>query len=483
MSLILYFLILISPSIMYYMKNAQFSVFLPFFILSQLSGLFLLVLLLKRRILIYSFTFIFLASAIAHWGHYSLYEYELTAGAVASILSTNPSEVFEFFLIIPKMFWVLLVMVLLGFVFLIKKTPQIIPINFKHGLIFIGIVLFSFCLKFFSTKSLSQSFEDLVLKSQPLKTVLSFGEAIQLLQDFSSKLSNMQPLSLNAKNLSSDDEQVHIVLIGESARRKSWNLYGYIRETNKYTKEHADLFIFKDVVSAANATIQSISQTLTQIENDKMANLLDTAESAGFKTYWLSNQAQFGIFNNPTTAIASHAMVRQFVNTDSSTTSFDEMLLANFQRALMDNARKKLIILHLMGSHFYYDRRYPKKFDVFNDEKILQMHSYQTKNANVINAYDNSILYTDYVVSKVISLTKGQGKLASVLYFSDHGENLFDYDDQYGHGGMDVKKIEVEVPMMLWLSDSFIPVLDDFSNMSLLKALLACHNPLHGKVP
>lgn len=313
----------------------------------------------------------------------------------------------------------------------------------------------SFCLKIIFTKSISQSFDDLVLKSHPLKTILIFSEGIHLLQDFRSKLNKMKPLSLNTKNHSSDKEQIHIVIIGESARRKSWSLYGYVRETNKFTRKIPDLLVYEDVLSAANATIQSISKSFTHVEDNKMANLMDAAEKAGFKTYWLSNQAQFGIFDNPTTAIANHAMYKQFVNTNTSSTSYDEALLLSLKKAMGDQARKKLIVIHLMGSHFYYSRRYPKGFGVFNDDLILKLHPYKTKNVKVINAYDNSILYTDYIVSEVIGQTRDQVPLSSVLYFSDHGENLFDYEDKYGHGGININKIEIEVPMVLWLSDSF----------------------------
>ncbi len=441
---------------MFYLSNKTATLFLPFFLIGQLGILAIMFSLLRKRWLIFSVGVFFVITALFHWTHFILFDYELTEGAVAAILATNIAESFEFLKFLPWTAWASLFFFIASMALFIKITPVEVRTTRREVVVFVCMCVMPFALKLVVSKSLATSIDDVLLKSQPLKTVLIFSKGFKLVQDVKDKLASVKLLDLHAINKIAPVPQVHILVIGESARKKNWQFYGYPRETNRHTSKFKnELLIFRDVVSSANSTILSLLHLLTYSQTDQMTSIFDQLKKVGVKTYWLSNQAKFGAFDGPTTVIASRADKLAFINSDTANTSYDERLLPILEEALNDTAEKKFIILHLMGSHYYYNRRYPPQFNIFQDNNILNQVGYKTNRINIINEYDNSILYTDYVLGLILDKVKQRNMAATVLYASDHGETLFDEKDFYGHGGVVFHPSEVEIPMMLWLSPQF----------------------------
>jgi glucan phosphoethanolaminetransferase (alkaline phosphatase superfamily) len=188
-------------------------------------------------------------------------------------------------------------------------------------------------------------------------------------------------------------------------------------------------------------------------------SFLTAFKEAGFKTFWLSNQISFGKFDTPVSVFAKEADVVEFLNlggfTDNS--SFDEVLFAPLQRALAQPARKKLIVLHTLGSHWNYSHRYPKQFDnwlpslfgvdkpVYTDLKIKPLLN---------NSYDSSILYTDWFLAQVIDQLKVAAQPASLLYVADHGQTLYDNSCRIAFHGHNTQ-FEFHVPAFAWYSDQY----------------------------
>jgi heptose-I-phosphate ethanolaminephosphotransferase len=441
-SLILYSLLIISPSIMFYLTNRLVTTFLPLFMVFQIIIIILTAALVRRKNIFFALSAIFVLGAIFHWAHFSIYSYELTEGAVAAILGTNSSESFEFIRLLHLPFWLGVMTLPFLLFYIYKKTPSEIIIGRKVILALISAVLVIFSLKLVMTRSFANTIQDTVSKSQPLRTITTFYRGINLLVDYKNQLSSFEPLEIKVTPVNEIKNQTHVIVIGETARRQNWNLYGYARETNKYTKESfPDLLVFKNVISASNSTIPAIRHSLTYSNDNKTISLLDVAQKAGYKTFWLSNQAEYGAFDNPTTMLANRAKIRRFLNTDTSNSSYDDKLIKPLEEVLKDPAAKKVIILHLMGSHFYYNRRYPSAFNVYTDPKSRKE----------VNEYDNSILYTDFVLSKILTLVSELKTYSSVTYFSDHAESLFEKDDFMGHGGLKFSKSEVEIPLKIFL--------------------------------
>ena len=153
----------------------------------------------------------------------------------------------------------------------------------------------------------------------------------------------------------------------------------------------------------------------------------------GFFTTLLSNQARYGEFDSLISAYASEADNLKFLNNHSYSMnyqdSFDELLLPHFEAALADPAPRKLIVLHLYGSHPDFDKRYPKAMGKFADH------------------YDNSIYYTDALLGRILDITRQQPGLSALMYISDHGLNLGDCPNVIGH--IDFTP-SFQVPFLVW---------------------------------
>lgn len=273
----------------------------------------------------------------------------------------------------------------------------------------------------------------------------------------------VKPKWVEAKASEKYDKQTLVLIIGESSSRRHMSLYGYQRETNPKLARRNDLYIFDNVIAPYSNTLDAIltglsnsNLTFRQVPKDE-TDIMDVFHSAGFKTFWISNQSPIGIWDNQVTVLANQSDVVKFVNLSGNssfeatyTTSCDEKIIAPFASAIKDTTSKKLIIIHLMGSHSTYSKRYPKEFDVFKANA--------GKKERIISEYDNSILYTDFIVDSLIAITANHNNnsLASLIYYSDHGENVYDEGDNVGHDfTKSLPKVNVEVPFLLWISPYF----------------------------
>ncbi len=449
----LYALILISPSLMFYLTKSHPSPFIPVFLASQISMVFLVAHLLRKKSLFLLVFSPLIFAVCLQWGHYYLFKYEITEGALAAILSTNPTEATEFFLSLPSSLFLLFVLFLILQILLSRKIPARIQFSTRSLILFSVIIFLAFGMKLASSKSLKISVEQVVYKAHPLKTFFIFKSGADLLNDYKNKLQELELLTLDFNLIGNVQNQTHILVIGESARKRNWSLYGYPRKTNPSVEGLKDeVTVFADVISTANSTIPSLYNTLTYSRDQKIVTLFDIANQAGFSTYWISNQPQFGIYDNPTSVLAHRAQNQIFIRT---TSSHDDLLLPELNKVLKNEAPKKLIVLHLMGSHGYYHLRYPENFRVFKECETPNSSLYLKQDCKVINDYDNSILFTDYLLGEIVTRLKQSEPISSLLYFSDHGENLLDNKHEIGHGGLVVSKAEAEIPFLIWLSDQF----------------------------
>jgi glucan phosphoethanolaminetransferase (alkaline phosphatase superfamily) len=166
-----------------------------------------------------------------------------------------------------------------------------------------------------------------------------------------------------------------------------------------------------------------------------------------------------GQYESPITLLAREAHERAFFNLAgyADAGAFDEALLGPLDQVLQRSDEKQLIVLHTMGSHFNYRHRYPASFDVFrpsfSHSVSVDFHD-RAIAEELNNAYDNSILYTDYVVSRVIEAVARSQRVAGVIYVADHGENIFDRAcDLTGHGIASPESFEVAA--FVWYSTAY----------------------------
>ncbi len=388
--------------------------------------------------------------------HWILLKGPITLTSLLVISHTNYQETVDFLAIKSIVGLLLLLPYAMLFIIAFKKVPQVNPSRNKlYFIIVVSFISFSFI-----TENVIN--ERFVRKAVPqvAKVSFTFFEKIQLYKE---ALVNPKPKEVEA-SLSSNQPQTFVLILGESCSRRHMSLYGAKRKTTPSLDKRDDIIVFNDAVSPYSNTIGSVLSVLTAsnlrngLEAEKSTDIIDVFHSAGFKTYWLSNQSPIGVWDNIVTVFAKKSDEYKFVNTTSNSsfeatlnTSLDEKLFAPFDKVLSDTASRKFIVLHLMGSHSSYKKRYPKKYDVFKGGDAK---------GELVAEYDNSVLYNDFVVDSLLTLLKLNTKnntISAAIYLSDHGENVYDEHDKVGHDyAGQLPKVNVEIPFFTWVSSSYL---------------------------
>lgn len=279
--------------------------------------------------------------------------------------------------------------------------------------------------------------------------------------------SALQRQSLNGRLIAPQDApEVVILVVGESATATHWSVLGYPRKTTPRLDAQTSLVAFADVVGLSVSTRTAVPGVLSRrpvlradgsVDPHAEPSLIKAFSEAGYQTHWFSNQSPFGEFD---TSIAVHAREAQdvrFLNpsTFSHKGSLDGVLL-NPLHPVLKMPGRHLIVLHMLGSHFDYSMRYPHEFDVFTPS--MKNVALTTLNKNeekerIGNSYDNSILYTDYLLSKIIEAVNVHGTSALVAYFSDHGSDLPNDKCPY-KGSARTGEAAFRVPVFFWFSQA-----------------------------
>ena len=252
--------------------------------------------------------------------------------------------------------------------------------------------------------------------------------------------------------------QTYIVVIGESAARGHYGLFGYQRNTTPLLESiKKDLILFDDVVSPYAVTYLSLSHTLTEKNLDNKSEFADSlslvglSKKAGFKTWWISNQPKYEGTTLSLSLIADHA---EYV---SESGGYDEAVLPAVENALKDQSSHKVIFIHLRGSHMTYSKRYPKEYELFDNELGVDIYTKEPteKQVDIVNAYDNSVVYTDKILYELIESLKLEKSISGLVYFSDHGEEVYNYKDFIGHELKRVTPAMFEIPFFVWVNDLY----------------------------
>ncbi len=232
-----------------------------------------------------------------------------------------------------------------------------------------------------------------------------------------------------------------ILIIGESANRDNFSLYGYPLKTtpffDKMSEDTTAIFNYYDhVISPANFTRDALRMTLTYANPfdftpfSEQKNLLNLAKDAGYSTYWISNQGRFGMYNSIMNIIAQNADTCIFTSTGK--THIDDLIVVPEIMNVLKTDEKQFIIVHLQGSHWVYDN----KFDE-TDTKALGLEGEYID-------YDKSIHHTDRVIEQIYRLIKPYDENILIYYYSDHGEVI-----NTGHGIINEYKIQYRIPLVV----------------------------------
>lgn len=254
-----------------------------------------------------------------------------------------------------------------------------------------------------------------------------------------------------------DMREVYVLVIGETSRADNWQLMGYGRNTTPRLVARGDVTGYPKALSESNTTHKSVPLMLTYLSADNFGDSINYTKSivsafseAGYGTAFLSNQAR----NRSYIEFFSGEADKTVFLTDSVHDHYDMELMTPLD-AFIDSARtpKLFIVLHTYGSHFNYADRYPSGFGPFGDGGSLDADA--ANRPALIDAYDNTVAYTDRVLDAVITRLDSLDCPAALLYASDHGEDIFDDDrKRFLHASPVPTYWQIHVPLVLWMSDS-----------------------------
>ena len=255
-----------------------------------------------------------------------------------------------------------------------------------------------------------------------------------------------------------------IVVVGETARAQNWGLNGYARQTTPELSQIEGLVNFPQVTSCGSSTEVSLPCMFSPFgrrdyDEKKIRNhqsLLHVLDHAGIATLWRDNQSGCkGVCDGLETERLDDAQDPGLCN---GTRCVDEILLKDLQARTASDTRDKVIVLHQLGNHGpNYFERYPPQFRRFTptcDNPELGRCARQ----EIVNAYDNALLYTDHFLAATIGFLKTQQQYdTALIYVSDHGESL-------GEKGLFLHGVpyaiapeeQIRVPMAMWFSPGFI---------------------------
>ena len=256
--------------------------------------------------------------------------------------------------------------------------------------------------------------------------------------------------------------EIYVLVVGETSRAMEWSLYGYERETTPRMEKLDGLVHFTDVVTQSNNTHKSVPIILSAASAEDYGVIYDEKSivtafrEAGFHTVVIANQnlstSMIGSFYREADAFIDMSTFKP--KSAYLTSLHDGELLPYLQKELDKTEGNLFFVIHTYGSHFNYHERYPKDFSLFKPDKAEGIRASYKKELR--NAYDNSILYTDYVLSEIAGMLAKTNACASMLYLSDHGEDIFDdARARYLHASPIPTYYQLHIPYVIWFSDTY----------------------------
>ena len=263
--------------------------------------------------------------------------------------------------------------------------------------------------------------------------------------------SNEKAIQLPDAAIKNDSKDVCILIIGESARQDHFSLYGYERETNPLLAKAGVTALKAD--AAATYTTAGVRALLSYKATNKLHEILPNyLDRTGVDVVWRTNN-----WGEPPVHIEEYHKVGKLKEMyPDADDRYDGILLEGLKERIMASEKDKvLIILHTNTSHGpTYNKKYPAEFETYTPV-CTTVEMSKAVPQELMNAYDNSILYTDWLINAAIETLKGvTDRRGMVLYVSDHGESLGE-NNLYMHGvpmSMAPKE-QIEIPFITWTSD------------------------------
>ena len=293
---------------------------------------------------------------------------------------------------------------------------------------------------------------------QPWSYVVNTGRVVSFQHD-----EEVEEIKLPDGTITDDDKAVVVLVIGESARKANFQLYGYKRDTNPLLSKQDGLKVYQ-ANACATYTTAGTKAILEPIDSDDLYELLPNyAFRTGVDVSWRTSN-----WGEPPIHIKEYLTDPQLAKMyPGKSNAYDDILFHGLRERIESSKQNKvLMILHTSTSHGpKYTDKYPKEFEVYKPAD------------NLVNAYDNTIRYTDFLLDGLINtLREMTDWRTAMIFISDHGESLGE-NKLYMHG-LPMKlapKVQYEIPFLVWTSKGF----RDYKPAGELPAVLEQHYIFH----
>ena len=267
-----------------------------------------------------------------------------------------------------------------------------------------------------------------------------------------------------------DDIPYVVFILGESTSRHHMQLYGYgLPTTPKLAAraEAGELVAYENVTSPHAGTMAVLRTLFSFYDNDAngmwydYGDLFDILRQAGVYTAWLSNQEASGFYGSIGRTLGERtdhvAFTSPVAHSIDLAERYDSEVLPLLDEELRERVAEPVpaafYVIHLMGAHEEFSKRYPPEFARFMPEDEAGRGALEDASARAVRAaYDNAVLYDDAIVDEIIR--RFEDKDALVIFISDHGEEVYDTRAQFGHGD-ETSPWQRAVPMVFWMSKAF----------------------------
>ncbi|MDF9616227.1 phosphoethanolamine transferase CptA [Pseudomonas entomophila] len=419
------------------------------------------------------------ASSLVGLSYFGIYHQEFSQSVIFVMFESNTAEASEYF---SQYFSVTLCLALLLYtvvaVLLWRRIrPVTLPLHTRLPLVVVllaAILVYPFYKQMVTQE---RSFADAREKVEQRMEPAVPWQLVVGYRQYRQQLDNMQELlDQNAalpplqglKDSNGDTPRTLVLVLGESTTREHMHVYGYNRDTtpnlDALAASDKGLTVFRNVVSPRPYTIEVMQQILTfgdEEHPDRFLtdpSLINLMKQAGYKTFWITNQQTMTKRNTMLTTFSQQTDEPVYLNNqrNQNASQYDDVVLPPFEKALQDPAPKKLIIVHLLGTHMDYRYRYPAQYEHFKDKQGAPA-ALSPDQVETYNFYDNAVRYNDFVVSSLIKRYSASTPNGFLLYLSDHGEDVYSSGnhDRLGRNEGDPTRPMYTIPFLLWTSPSW----------------------------
>ncbi|MFJ7281650.1 phosphoethanolamine transferase CptA [Pseudomonas sp. NPDC099000] len=412
------------------------------------------------------------ACSMASLGYFFIYQQEFSQSVIFIMFESNISEAGEY--MTQYFAWWMVAAFLAHTLFAYFLWTRLRPVYMPRGralvaatAILVAVVGYPLIKQTARTGSLAGGFEKFETRIEPAvpwQMAVAYHRYLDTLagmQDMLDSASKIPPLK-NLKDTMANQPATLVLVIGESTNRQRMSLYGYPRETTPELDKLKDqMAVFDNVITPRPYTIEALQQVLTFADEENpdlylsTPSLVSMMKQAGYKTFWITNQQTMTKRNTMLTTFSEQADEQVYLNNNrnQNAAQYDGDVIAPFNKALADAAPRKLIVVHLLGTHMSYQYRYPPTFNKFTDRKGVP-DGVRDDQVPTYNSYDNAVLYNDFVVSSLIKDYAKSDPNGFLMYLSDHGEDVFDSPGHSTLGRNEAKPTApmYTIPFMAWAS-------------------------------